>query len=141
MAINENEFFRKVKKLKAGITTRISASKYSIKTKAAIIKVLKGAKNEVGETREMADTFFKLLSNKLKLNERTAPPTEAEVKAAIEQLKDMGRISVFASVSILPGGGFSLIGLELLARRFGVKNFTFVPSSFRTPPPKSLNIK
>ena len=56
---------------------------------------------------------------------------EKEVKAAIEQLKDIGRISVFASVSILPGGGISLIGLELLARKFGVKNFTFIPTSFR----------
>ncbi|MDA3779791.1 MAG: hypothetical protein PF487_06185 [Bacteroidales bacterium] len=44
---------------------------------------------------------------------------------------DMGRFSVFATVSILPGGGFSLIGLELLARKFGVNNFTFVPSAFR----------
>jgi hypothetical protein len=43
----------------------------------------------------------------------------------------MGRFSVFATVSILPGGGFSLIGLELLARKFGVNNFTFVPSAFR----------
>jgi hypothetical protein len=40
-------------------------------------------------------------------------------------------LSVFASVSILPGGGVSLLGLELLARKMGIKNFTFIPSSFR----------
>lgn len=54
-----------------------------------------------------------------------------EVKDAIEQLKDVARISVFATISILPGGGFSLVGLELLARKFGINSFTFVPSSFR----------
>lgn len=110
---------------------RLLASKYSAKTKSAIDNVAKGTKSEALETKEMAETFFKLLSAKLKLDERSTPPTEEEVKAAIEQLKDVGRISVFASISILPGGGFSLIGLELLARRFGIKNFTFVPSSFQ----------
>ena len=65
------------------------------------------------------------------MSNRKEPPSEEEVKAAIEQLKDIGRISVFATVSILPGGGFSLIGLELLARKYGIKNFTLVPSSFR----------
>lgn len=110
---------------------RLSALRYSQKTKRVIERVYEGSKTEVTETREMAGTFFRMLSNKLKLNERKTPPTEKEVKAAIEQLKDVGRISVFASISILPGGGFSLIGLELLARKFGIRNFTFVPSSFR----------
>jgi len=114
-----------------GQKQKFLASKYSSKTKTAIENIAKGTKKEAIETKEMADTFFKLLSAKLKLDERTTPPTEDEVKAAIEQLKDVGRISVFASISIIPGGGFSLIGLELLARKFGVKNFTFVPSSFR----------
>lgn len=110
---------------------KVLASKYSAKTKAAIEDVARGTRNEATETKEMAETFFKLLSSKLKLDERSTPPTEEEVKAAIEQLKDVGRISVFASISILPGGGFSLIGLELLARKFGIENFTIVPSSFR----------
>ena len=125
------------------IKIQILASNYSRKTKSAIKKVLKGAKTEANETGEMAETFFKLLSSKLKLNERSDPPPEKEVKEAIEQLKDMGRISVFASISLLPGGGFSLVGLELLAKRFGIRNFTFVPSSFRTKNEnlKDLNIK
>ena len=79
----------------------------------------------------MAQSFFRLLEHKLNLGERKDPPTEEEVKEAIEQLKDIGRFSIFATISIIPGGGFSLIGLELLARKFGVKNFTFVPSAFR----------
>jgi len=122
---------------------RFKASQYCRFTSAAMHYVMKGSKNEVAETREMAETFFKLLSKKLKLSERKTPPTEKEVKAAIEQLKDVARISVFATVSILPGGGFSLIGLELLARKFGIKSFTFVPSSFRKTEKSSekLNIK
>jgi len=110
---------------------KAKAKKYARKTKKALKVGIKGAENEARETREMADSFFKLLSHKLNLNNRKTPPSEEEVKAAIEQLKDIGRISVFASVSILPGGGFSLIGLELLAKKFGIKSFTFVPSSFR----------
>ena len=72
----------------------------------------------------------KLLEEKLNLENRSEPPTKEEVRAAIEQLKDVGRFSVFITAVILPGGVISLIGLELLARKFGI-NFTIVPSSFR----------
>lgn len=104
---------------------------YAATRKRLIDKAMAGIGKEARETEEMARLFFRLLEQKLELKERDEPPTEEEVKAAIEQLKDIGRLSVFATVSILPGGGISLIGLELLARRFGIKNFTFIPSSFR----------
>lgn len=94
-------------------------------------KVRSGMENEWRETQDMAQSFFKVLEHKLNLNERNDPPSKEEVKKALEQLMDVGRFSFFASVSILPGGGVSLIGLELLARKFGVKNFSLVPSSFR----------
>lgn len=94
-------------------------------------KVHSGMKNEWHETQEMAQSFFKVLEHKLNLNERNEPPSKEEIKKALEQLLDVGRFSFFASVSILPGGGVTLIGLELLARKCGVKNFSFVPSSFR----------
>lgn len=87
--------------------------------------------HEGQETKQMAEVFFKMLEQKLKLNERNEPPSEEEVKEALEQLKDVGRIGFFASFSLLPGGAFSLLGLELLARKFGIKNFSFLPSSFR----------
>jgi hypothetical protein len=116
-----------IKKLKK----RILARRFAKKTKVAISKTMKGIEQEAIETRDMANAFFDLLGSKLKLSERHAPPTEEEVKAAIEQLKDLGRFSIFAGISILPGGGFSLIGLEILARKLGVKNFTFIPSAFR----------
>lgn len=86
--------------------------------------------NEAAETKEMAHSFFRLLEHKLNLQERTVPPSEEEVKEAIEQLKDVGRFSVFTTAVILPGGAISLMGVELLARKFGI-NFTFIPSSFR----------
>lgn len=86
--------------------------------------------NEAIETKEMAHSFFKLLEHKLNMNERTVPPTEEEVRIAIEQLKDVGRLSVFTTAVIIPGGAVSLMGLEILARKFGIK-FTFIPSSFR----------
>jgi len=86
--------------------------------------------SEAAETREMARSFFKLLEHKLNMQERTVPPTEQEVLEAIEQLKDVGRLSVFTTAVILPGGVFSLWGLELLARKYGIE-FTFFPSSFR----------
>ena len=94
-------------------------------------KFRSGMKNEWQETEEMTQSFFKVLEHKLNLNERDEPPSKEEVKKALEQLLDVGRFSFFASVSILPGGGVSLIGLELLARKCGVKNFSLVPSSFR----------
>lgn len=109
----------------------MQSRKYASKTKILIEKSIRGVGQEAKETEEMAQSFFRLLEHKLRLGERKEPPSEEEVKAAIEQLKDVGRFSVFATISIIPGGGFSLIGLELLARKFGVKNFTFVPSSFR----------
>lgn len=111
--------------------SRIKALGFALKTKRSIIKTCSGVGQEAQETRDMAKLFYRMLENKLELSKRKEPPTDEEVKEAIEQLKDIGRISVFASISIIPGGGFSLIGLEVLARRFGIKNFTFVPSAFR----------
>lgn len=115
----------------------IRARLFARKTKSSITYVGKGFGQEYDETKDMAKVFFKLLGEKLKLNERESEPSEEEVKNAIEQLKDIGRLSIFASISLLPGGGFSLIGLELLARKFGIKSFTFVPSAFR----KNRNIE
>ena len=78
----------------------------------------------------MASSFFRLLEHKLKLNERTDPPSKEEVKAAVGQLKDVGRFSIFVTAVILPGGVISLIGLELLAKKYGI-NFSLIPSAFK----------
>ena len=108
-----------------------AAKRFAAWAKKSIISAIDGMNTEAGETREMGIAFFRMLNQKLRLNERNDLPTEEEVKEALEQLKDVGRISVFASVSILPGGAVSLLGLEMLARKFGITNFTLIPSSFR----------
>ncbi|MFP4019374.1 MAG: hypothetical protein ACLFUH_09005 [Bacteroidales bacterium] len=107
------------------------AHRFADNAKHSLDDFLEGMGEEYNETLEMARFFFRYLENKLRLNERENPPTKEEVKEAIEQLKDMGRVGVFASVSILPGGGLSLLGLEILARKLGIKNFSFLPSAFR----------
>ena len=102
-------------------------------------KFATGMGNEASETVEMTNSFFKLLHHKLNLSNRDIPPTEEEVKAAIEQLKDVGRFSLFITAVIIPAGVLSLVGLEIIARKYGVKNFTFIPSSFRKE--KDIKIK
>ncbi len=109
---------------------RIFAKRYARKAKFHIDKVMKGVDREAEETREMASSFFRLLEHKLNLNERTDPPSKEEVKAAVKQLKDVGRFSIFVTAVILPGGVVSLIGLELLARQYGI-NFSLIPSAFK----------
>ena len=107
------------------------ARRYADKALHSIREGMNMVGREAAETEEMAIAFFRLLSHKLKLNERDDPPTKEEVKKAIEQLKDVGKFSFFATMVILPGGVISLVGLELLARKFGIKDFTLIPSSFR----------
>ena len=128
---------RRIKLRSPGISTRVKsaltnrkAKRFARKSMRAIKKTVQGVGQEAVETKDMARLFFRMLESKLELKKRTEPPTPEEVKEAIEQLKDIGRISVFASISIIPGGGFSLIGLEILARKFGIEKFTFVPSAF-----------
>ncbi len=109
---------------------REKGKEFAEKARKGIEQGMSRMGSEANETREMARSFFRLLENKLNMHERTVPPTEEEVLEAIEQLKDVGRLSVFTTAVILPGGVFSLWGLELLARKFGIE-FTFIPSSFR----------
>lgn len=106
------------------------ASRYAQKARQFIDRTMKGIDKEAEETRVMATSFFRLLEHELNLNDRTDPPSKEEVKAAIEQLKDVGRYSVFITAVILPGGVFSLVGLEMLARKYGIK-FSLIPSAFR----------
>lgn len=107
------------------------ARKYADKTSKLIKEGVTAFGKEAEETEQMALSFFKLLEAKLDLSGRKEPPSEEEVKAAIEQLKDVGRFSFFTTMVILPGGVISLLGLELLARKFGIKGFNLIPSSFR----------
>lgn len=111
--------------------SRRFAKKYADLTSKLIREGVEAFGKEAGETEKMARSFFKLLEAKLDLSGRKEPPSEEEVKEAIEQLKDVGRFSFFTTMVILPGGVVSLLGLEMLARKFGIKGFTLIPSSFR----------
>jgi len=117
------------------------AKKYASRTKTLIDEGVRAFGEEAGETEQMALSFFKLLEAKLDLSGRKEPPSEEEVKEAIEQLKDVGRFSFFTTMVILPGGVISLLGLELLARKFGIKEFNLIPSSFRKKKKTNLPAK
>ncbi len=108
----------------------IFARRYARKAKQHIDRTIQGFGREAAETREMASSFYRMLAHKLNLNERKDPPDIEEVRAAVDQLKDVGRFSVFVTAVLLPGGVISLLGLELLARKYGI-DFSLVPSSFR----------
>jgi len=128
-----NKWFREIEDLlRNGVSeeSRLFANKYAQKASRFIDKAMKGVDKEAEETRDMASSFFRLLEHKLNLNERTDPPSKEEVKAAVEQLKDVGKYSVFITAVILPGGVISLVGLEILARKYGI-NFSLIPSAFR----------
>lgn len=114
-----------------GKESKHNAKAFAEKVKNGLDSGMKKMGREAHETKEMAELFFKLLASKLDLENRTDKPDKEEVREAIEQLKDVGRLSVFTTAVILPGGVFSLMGLELLARKFGIRQFTFVPSAFR----------
>jgi len=113
------------------LNSRRFARKYATKTRDMINESSKAVGQEAAETEKMAQTFFRLLSDKLNLDERKDAPTPEEVKEAIEQLKDVGRLGIFVTLVILPGGVVSLLGLEILAKRFGIRGFNLIPSSFR----------
>ncbi|MCF8232967.1 MAG: hypothetical protein K9J27_12355 [Bacteroidales bacterium] len=107
------------------------AQKFADAAKKSVYEFTDGFNQERKQTQEMAESFFRLLESELDMENRTRPPSREEIRQALEQLKDVGRVGIFASVSLLPGGAVSLVGLEILARQFGIYDFTLIPSSFR----------
>lgn len=92
-----------------------------------IIALKKGLNRERQETIDMIKTFFKLLKHKLKGKEK---PSKKEIVAAIAQLKDVAKVALVVGVLMgpLPGDEPLLLGLELLARKFG---FSVFPSALQ----------
>jgi len=86
-----------------------------------------GLKREKQETKEMFQTFLKLLKYKLKNKEK---PTDTEILAAIMQLKDISKVALVAAILLgpIPGDEPLLFGLELLARKYGM---TVFPSALK----------
>ncbi len=89
-------------------------------------KAKAGLEVEKVETKEMVTTLVRLLKSKLahRISDRDAP-TEAEIRKALEQLKDVGKVAVVATVLLgpLPGDEPLLLALEFLAQRFGMSLF------------------
>jgi len=86
------------------------------------LKLGYAAKMEAVETRDMANTFGRLLAAKLKINKKGELPTEQEIREAISQLKDIPRFLPFFTVVFLPVPGiteayiFLAVTLEKLSK-------------------------
>jgi len=88
-------------------------------------RVLKGLKQERSETQDMMRTFFILLTQRLP---RGRQPKPEEVKAAIEQLKDVNRMAGLLVLASMPGSVITLPLLCKLANRYGIE---IMPSAFQ----------
>lgn len=88
-------------------------------------RVLKGLKQERAETQDMMRTFFTLLTQKLPSGRQPEPE---EVKAAIEQLKDVNRMAGLLVLASMPGSVVTLPILCKLANKYGIE---IMPSAFK----------
>lgn len=99
-------------------------------TAGKIVQIKKGMGTEKQETKDMMKIFFRLLYKKLFPGGKRVEPSKEEIKRAIAQLKDVGKVAVIAGILLIPLAfdDLSIIGLELLARKFGL---TFLPSAMK----------
>lgn len=104
-----------------------AASKQKDKFMKAIRRTSKIAGMEARETKDMMSTFVDLLHSKISSKKS---PTEHDVRKAIEQMKDVGKMSFLVPIFLAPGGGPITIALEMIAKRYGK---TILPSSFKLP--------
>ena len=88
--------------------------------------LMDGLYQERAETKEMVRTFFDALTHKLPNGRK---PEEHEIKAALEQLKDVHKIAGLFVVAMTPGSVVTLPVLCAFGRRFGVE---FLPSAFQS---------
>ena len=97
------------------------------------LKLSKAAKMEAIETKEMAITLSRLLRRRLNANSSAPLPDEAEIKAAIEQLKDIPRFLPFFSLVFMPVPGITelYIVTALSLERFSSGKISLLPSQLR----------
>ena len=119
----------KARKKAAELTSKLKKGSVDLaqKSKEAAIETGKGFAKEGKQTARMTKTFFRLLKSKLRYREGDPVPHHRTVKAAINQLKDVGRVSAVAASFAVPIPGLLLV-LELTARRFGT---TIFPSALK----------
>lgn len=85
------------------------------------------------ETRDMLKTFVKHGRGQLLLSKESEPPTEEEIRQAIDQLKDLPRFLpfiVFVTVPV-PGITESYVLLAVTLEKWLGEKFSLLPSSFR----------
>lgn len=92
---------------------------------ATASRLLGNLKQEKRETQEMMQTFFQLLTQKLPKGRR---PEESEIKAALEQLKDVHKMAGLFLIALTPGSVITFPALCALGRRYGVE---LLPSAFQ----------
>lgn len=85
--------------------------KITLKTYRAFIS------KETTETKEMLIVFKDLLHKQLGSNKN---PSEEDIKKAIEQLKDVGKISALIPLVLLPGSVLTIPILVKLGKRYGI---------------------
>jgi len=74
-------------------------------------------RRESTQTKEMVVTFKDLLHKQLGGNKN---PSEEEVKEAIKQLKDVGKISALLPLVMLPGSVLTIPILVKIGKKFNI---------------------
>lgn len=74
-------------------------------------------KNEKDETKHMLLVFKDLLHKELGGNKN---PTQDDIRKAVEQLKDVGKISVLLPLALLPASVITIPLLVKIGKRYGV---------------------
>ena len=91
--------------------------------------VMKALKIEGLDSTRMMQTFFDALKHKLKLKDNRTP-SDSEMKAALHQLKDVGKLSMVAAFFLnpLPGAGGLFFVIEKLANKY---DRSLLPDAFK----------
>ena len=85
------------------------------------------------ETKNMVRTFVKQGKGQLLLSKQSEPPTEEEIRIAMEQLKDLPKFLpffVFIAVPV-PGVTESYVLLAVSLEKWMGEKFSLLPSHFR----------
>lgn len=90
---------------------------FSDDIKKALISYRYFVKKESNETKEMILVFKDLLHKQLGGNKN---PSEKDIKEAIEQLKDVGKISALIPLVLLPGSVLTIPILVKLGKRYNI---------------------
>jgi len=87
------------------------------KIKTTIIESRIFMRRESTQTKEMVVTFKDLLHKQLGGNKN---PSEEEVREAIKQLKDVGKISALLPLVMLPGSVLTIPILVKIGKKFNI---------------------